>query len=89
MIKNPDYKWNNKFWELKGVQTSLSLDHAIRRSVKQIKEKPGGIIIDISHYKDNKKGIIGVIQNRMNIYNLYHGIIIIKNKSKIESIYKY
>ena len=31
MIKNPDYKWNDRFWELKGIQTSTSLDTGIRK----------------------------------------------------------
>ena len=89
MIKNPDYKWNDKFWELKGIQSSVSLDTGIRKSIKQILNKPGGIIIDLSNYKDKLSGIYGIIARRMQLFGTSHGYIILKKKKKLLGIYKY
>ena len=89
MVKNPDYKWNDRFWELKGIQTSTSLDTGIRKSIKQISKKPGGVIIDLSNYKDKLSGIYGIIIKRMQLFGKSHGYIILKKKNKLLTIYKY
>lgn len=46
--KTPDFLWNGRFWELKGVTSKNSIDHAVREAAKQIRAIPGGIILDIS-----------------------------------------
>ena len=89
MIKNPDYKWNGKFWELKNVKTSLSLDHAIRNAFKQISTKSGGIIIDISNYKEKETNVYGIINKRIISYAKQNGFIIIKKKNKLIKVYQY
>ena len=45
-LKNPDYVWKDKLWDLKTITTEKSADTAIRKGLKQIAENPGGIIID-------------------------------------------
>ena len=89
MIKNPDYKWNNKFWELKGIRSGTSLDAAIRKAIKQISLNPGGIIIDISKFKNKQSCINGIITKRMKLFGRTHGCIIIKSNNKLIKIYKY
>lgn len=89
MIKNPDYKWNNKFWELKGIRSGTSLDAAIRKAIKQISLNPGGIIIDISKYKTNIKSLIGTIKNRAVFNTVKRYYIILKKKDKLIKVYKY
>ena len=84
MIKNPDYKWNNKFWELKGIRSGTSLDAAIRKAIKQISLNPGGIIIDISKFKNKQSCINGIITKRMKLFGRTHGCIIIKSNNKSE-----
>ena len=44
----PDFLWNGRFWELKGVTSQNSIDRAVREAAKQIRVIPGGIILDIS-----------------------------------------
>lgn len=46
--KTPDFLWDGRYWELKGVTSKNSIDRAVREAAKQIKAKPGGIILDIS-----------------------------------------
>lgn len=43
--KTPDYLWRGKQWELKSISTEKAADMAIRSGVKQIKEKPGGVVL--------------------------------------------
>lgn len=46
--KTPDFLWNGRCWELKGVTSKSSIDRAVREAAKQIRTIPGGIILDIS-----------------------------------------
>lgn len=64
-LKNPDYKWNGKFWELKGVSSNASLENALRKAFKQIKSISGGIIIDISKYSGNLNNLLGIIEKKV------------------------
>ena len=38
--KTPDFLWNGRNWELKGVTTLNSIDRAIREAAKQIQDNP-------------------------------------------------
>lgn len=89
MIKNPDYKWNGKLWELKGIHTNISLDTAIRKALKQISINAGGIIIDVSKYKRNISSIIGVLNKRIAFSIVKNYYIIIKKNNKLIKVYKY
>lgn len=44
--KTPDLLWDGVFWDLKTISTEKSADSAIRYGLKQIEEKPGGLILD-------------------------------------------
>lgn len=46
--KTPDFLWDGRCWELKGVTSKNSIDRAVREAAKQIQSIPGGIILDIS-----------------------------------------
>lgn len=43
--KTPDYLWHGKQWELKSISTAKAADMAIRSGVKQIRGKPGGVVL--------------------------------------------
>ena len=88
-VKNPDYKWNDRFWELKGISSKASLENALRKAFKQIEYFPGGIIIDISNYKESANGLYGIIYRRLTVINHNRGFFIIKRKSKLICVYKY
>lgn len=45
--KRPDYLWRGKLWELKSPSSLNSVDDRTRSAIKQIKDNPGGIILDI------------------------------------------
>ena len=43
--KSPDYYWQGKHWDLKTLSTEKAADSAVRHGIKQIAQKPGGIIL--------------------------------------------
>lgn len=87
-MKNPDYKWNSKFWELKHLKTKQALDDGIRKSCIQIRENPGGIIIDIYGFK-YKNAIFETVYNRLKRTSMLGIFIIVKNRNKLLYIYEY
>lgn len=76
-IKNPDYLWNNKYWDLKTVTTEKSADSAIRKGLKQIRNNPGGIILDYRTRDVDHNRLMDVIDNRMRRSNVDSDIMII------------
>lgn len=64
-VKTPDYLWRGKFWDLKTVTTEKSADSAIRKGLKQIKNNPGGIILDYQNKKISMEELQRVIESRM------------------------
>lgn len=88
-VKTADYIWNGKYWDLKSTSTAKSANSAIRHGLQQIKENPGGIILN---YRDNKIAIdevIEVIEKRMQWSKLEQVDIMIVSKNKIEKILRY
>lgn len=85
-VKTADYIWNGKYWDLKSTSTEKSANSAIRHGLQQIKENPGGIILN---YRDNKIAIDEVIEKRMKWSKLEQVDIMIVSKNKIEKILRY
>lgn len=54
-IKMPDYLWNGKKWELKGSHSISGADKRLQYAIKQIKDNPGGVILDILADVDMQK----------------------------------
>lgn len=54
-VKTPDYLWNKKLWELKSISTEKAADSAVRSALKQIKGKPGGVILQCAAGIDTNK----------------------------------
>lgn len=45
--KTPDYLWRGAMWELKSVRSISSADKALQQAIKQIRDVPGGVILDL------------------------------------------
>lgn len=86
-VKNPDYKWNGKFWELKDISTRRSLENGIRKAILQIKTKPGGIIIDLTSYKNKFDSIYGTIKILSSFVHFSNCYIILKKGNILLNIY--
>ena len=63
--KSPDYIWNGKMWDLKTLQTVKAIDSALRHGVKQIKNNPGGILLNFSDFDIDLSDIAPLILNRL------------------------
>lgn len=64
-IKTPDFLWEDKLWELKTVTTEKAADSALRTGLKQIKDNPGGVILDYRNQKVSLEEIEKVVDGRM------------------------
>lgn len=89
-IKNPDYLWRGKNWEQKKVSSVKAIDTTLRNAMKQIKDNPGGIVLDISDVDGNLNDIYAAIADRIRrrSYDNPLDIILIEN-SKIVSILRH
>lgn len=54
-VKRPDYLWRNKLWELKNPSSIGAADKRLERGLKQIRENPGGVVIDMAKSVDIDK----------------------------------
>lgn len=60
----PDYEWNEMLWELKTPQSVNGSDKLVHRGLKQIEERPGGILVDCGGIGDSP-GVIEVAKARL------------------------
>ena len=88
-ITNPDYKWNRKFWELKSVSSSSSIDNAIRKAYKQILNNPGGVIIDIRKSPLAIEKILSILSYRLNATTASDVFVIIKSGFSLIDVVRY
>ena len=63
--KNPDFLWNGALWELKTPTTEKASNSAIRQGLKQIKDNPGGIMLNYGEKEINYRKLLEVIELRM------------------------
>ena len=63
--KRPDYLWRDKLWDLKTTSTAKAADAAVRKGLKQIKDNPGGIILNYGERDISLSDVRNVISNRM------------------------
>ncbi len=87
--KNPDFLWNGKLWDLKTISTEKAANTAIQRGLKQIKNNPGGIMLNLSDNDYSDEGLMQVINKRMNWYHDDVGDIMIVSKNKLIKILRY
>lgn len=86
--KMPDYKWNDKLWDLKTCSSEKACDSAIRHGLKQIVSNPGGIILDYRSFDADIDKIKEYIKKRMRYTNFQVDIMIIMS-NEIFKIFRY
>lgn len=49
-MRTPDFLWNSSRWELKTIESEKygTIDKRIRKAYSQVRDNPGGIILDFS-----------------------------------------
>lgn len=87
--KYPDYIWNGKLWDLKSVTTERAANNAVKSGHKQIKDNPGGIMIDFGDNTFVIENLEKEIEDRLKWYHNVQFDIMIVHKSKVEKIIRY
>jgi len=64
-VKTADYLWRGKLWDLKTVTTEKAANFAVRKGMKQIRENPGGIILDYRGASIDLDVLAEVIKKRL------------------------
>ena len=69
--RNPDYLWREKLWDQKTSSTAKSANSAIQIGLKQIRENPGGVILDFNINKNDVDWdeLLAVMDKRMQWYH--------------------
>lgn len=63
--KMPDYLWRNSYWDLKTLSSEKAANSAIRHGLQQIRNNPGGLILDMGDLEVSLDELNAVIEKRM------------------------
>ncbi len=88
-IKTPDYEWRGKLWDLKNTTTAKAADAAVRHALKQIKDNPGGVILDYGDADIVLEELEEVLLSRIRRSGLPLVDIIILMKNELKKIIRY
>ncbi len=86
--KTPDYRWNDRLWELKTAKSINSADKALQHAVKQIKNNPGGVILDLATDLD-MAALEKQLSSRMERSQIHKCDIMIKRDGVVLTILRY
>ena len=87
--KTPDFLWNGKSWELKGVSGKSSVDRAVRDAAKRIQVNTGGIILDCSASVLPTEDIESIVSQRARRVALDSVDVLFVSDSKIKKVLRY
>ena len=89
-VKTPDYLWNEKMWDLKTISSEKAANSAVRHGIAQIRENPGGIILDFGDREFSLSALLDVIDRRMGWYDTNGSVdILVLSKGKLISAKRY
>ncbi len=63
--KMPDHLWRGRMWDLKTISSKKAANSAIRHGLQQIREIPGGIILDLVDHSFSMEQLETVMHKRM------------------------
>ena len=88
-ISRPDYMWHDHYWELKTLSTVKSVDSALRKAVRQIHDRPGGVILDFGKNSINIPGVESAIKSRLEAICRFSIDVIIVSKNNLVKVLRY
>lgn len=84
----PDYEWSEKYWELKTPQSVNGTDKLVHRGLQQIKNNPGGVLVDCSNVVNTQR-VIEVAKARLKRSGKNKNIrVLIKDGNEVIAILK-
>ena len=88
--KSPDYEWNGKLWDLKSPQkTEKAANSAVRKGIEQIKNNPGGVMLDYHLESLDLDKLHSVIDERMKWHTNFQVDIMISNNGELIEVLRY
>ena len=88
-VSKPDYIWHDHYWELKSLSSPKAVDSALRKAVRQIHDRPGGVILDFGKNTITISSIESAIRSRLEAVCKFSVDIIILNKGKLVKVLRY
>lgn len=90
-LKNPDYFWKGSFWEEQEPKayTKNAIDQNVREAIRQIKEKPGGIVLDIGASPMSLQEVREAALSRLRRSAPYNCDLILIRNGEVEEIWRY
>lgn len=92
-ISNPDYVWNGKWWDLKGVKTLNAISKRLQDGIEQINNNPnyiaGGVILDITGSMVEKYDVFKTIKNRLYFSAKSEMTVIVKKADDVFIVIEY
>ncbi len=88
-VNKPDYIWHDHYWELKSLSSPKAVDSALRKAVRQIHDRPGGVILDFGKNTITISSVESAIKSRLEAVCRFRVDIIIVNKGKLVKVLRY
>ena len=88
-VKTPDFLWHDKHWDLKDVSSVKAVDNAVRKGLHQIKDNPGGIILDFGKKAININEVKKIVECRLRRGFPSSVDIILISKNKLTTVFRY
>lgn len=88
-VKDPDYMWNGKLWNLKTVSTEKAANTAVQRGIDQIKHNPGGVMLDYNTNRVNLSTLELILDRRMKWYHDITADIMVVSNNEVVKVYRY
>ena len=81
--------WHDHYRELKSLSSPKAVDSALRKAVRQIHDRPGGVILDFGKNTITISSIESAIRSRLEAVCKFSVDIIIVNKGKLVKVLRY
>lgn len=88
-VKDPDYMWNGKLWDLKTVSTEKAANTAVQRGIDQIKHNPGGVMLNYNTNHVNLSTLELILDRRMKWYHDITADIMVVSNNEVVKVYRY
>ena len=88
-VKTPDYIWRGKQWELKTTHSDTAVKSALKEGIKQIKEFPGGIVVDMAGENRNMETTLANIESRFRQGRVAEMDVIILRNDRVIKVVRY
>lgn len=85
-VKNADYEWNGKLWELKTLKSEKSIDSALRKAISQIYSNPGGVILNFGKNQIKISQVLLIVKSRIETSCRFKMDVMIMSLGKLEQV---